>query len=82
MVHAEDTANKASEVLLETTLKVLNDLEREGVMSRYAIGGAMGATFYIEPLLTFDLDIFVILPQSQSGLLTLTPIYDALRTRG
>ena len=82
MVHAEAIANKASEVLLETTLKVLNDLEREGVMSRYAIGGAMGATFYVEPLLTFDLDIFVILPQSQSGLLTLTPIYDALRTRG
>ena len=67
---------------MENTLKVLNVLEREGTISCYAIGGAMGATFYVEPLLTFDLAIFVILPQTPSGLLTLTPIYDALRTRG
>lgn len=42
---------------MERTLQVLNELERDGIMSRYAIGGAMGATFYVEPLLTFDLDI-------------------------
>ena len=28
--------------------------------TRYAIGGAIGATFYVEPLLTFDLDVFVV----------------------
>ena len=67
---------------MKRTLQILNDLERAGVMSRYAIGGAMGATFYVEPLLTFDLDIFLLLPQTFSGLLTLTPLYDALRERG
>jgi len=67
---------------METTLQVLNDLERAGVVSRYAIGGAMGATFYIEPVLTFDLDVFVVLPQTAGGLLTLTPLYEALRARG
>jgi hypothetical protein len=51
-------------------------------MSRYAIGGAMGATFYVEPLLTFDLDIIVLLPQMNSGLLTLAPLYEALRAKG
>ncbi len=40
---------------MKRTLKVLNELEKEGVFSRYAIGGAMAATFYVEPLLTFDL---------------------------
>lgn len=39
------------------TLQILNDLEHDGVLGRYAIGGAMGATFYVEPLLTFDLDM-------------------------
>ena len=39
---------------METTLQVLNDLERAGVVRRYAIGGAMGATFYVEPVLTFS----------------------------
>lgn len=67
---------------MKRTLEILNDLERAGVMSRYAIGGAMGATFYVEPLLTFDLDVFVLLPQSASGLLTLAPLYEALRARG
>jgi len=67
---------------MEQTLKVLNALERDGVLGRYAIGGAMGATFYVEPLLTFDLDVFVLLPQSDSGLITLSPLYEALRERG
>lgn len=67
---------------MERTLQVLNELERTAVVSRYAIGGAMGATFYIEPLLTFDLDIIVLLPETRTGLLTLTPLYDALRAKG
>ncbi len=67
---------------MERTLQVLNDLVRGGVVSRYAIGGAMGATFYVEPVLTFDLDVFVVLPQTRGGLLTLEPLYEALRARG
>ena len=42
---------------MEATLRVLNELERNGVISRYAIGGAVGAIFYTEPFLTYDLDI-------------------------
>jgi len=57
-------------------------MERDGVFTRYAIAGAMTATFYVEPLLTFDLDVFVVLPQTPGGLLTLAPLYDALRARG
>lgn len=67
---------------MKRALAVLNKLERDGIFSRYAIGGAMGATFYVEPLLTFDLDVFILLPPSAGGLLSLTPIYDALRSRG
>jgi hypothetical protein len=67
---------------MEKTLQVLNVLEHDGVLQRYAIGGAMGATFYVEPVLTFDLDIFVILPQTTAGLLTLESLYEALRERG
>ena len=37
---------------MKRTLQVLNELETAGVLSRYAIGGAMGAIFYVEPLLT------------------------------
>lgn len=67
---------------MEATLRILNGLEQEGVISRYAIGGAVGAIFYMEPFLTYDLDVFVLLPQSAGGLLTLGPIYEALKARG
>jgi hypothetical protein len=67
---------------MEATLKVLNELESDGVISRYAIGGAVGAIFYMEPFLTFDLDVFVLLPQTAGGLLTLSPIYEDLKRRG
>lgn len=38
--------------------------------------------YYVEPLLTFDLDIIVLLPKTQGGLLTLAALYEALRTKG
>ena len=68
---------------MKRTLEILNELEKEGVFSRYAIGGAMAAIFYTEPVLTFDLDVFVRLqPKDGGGLISLSPIYEALRRRG
>jgi hypothetical protein len=67
---------------VKRTIEVLNELEKAGVFSRYAIGGAMGAIFYTEPFLTFDLDVFVLLPESTADLVSLAPIYEALRARG
>lgn len=67
---------------MKRTLQVLADLEASGLVSRYAIGGAMAATFYAEPVLTFDLDVFVALPAAESPLLSLSPLYEALRARG
>jgi len=66
---------------MERTLQILNRLERDGVLSRYAIGGAMAAMFYVEPVSTFDLDVFVVLPQ-RGELLTLAPLYETLRAWG
>jgi hypothetical protein len=67
---------------VESTLQILNSLEHEGLLNKYALGGAMAATFYVEPVLTFDLGVFVILPKNPEGLMTLEPLYAALRARG
>ena len=67
---------------MKRTLQVLADLEASGLLSCYAIGGAVAATFYTEPVLTFDLDVFVELPASEGGLVSLSPLYEALRERG
>lgn len=66
---------------MKQALKVLAELVAEGVIEDYAIGGAMGATFYLEPVVTMDLDVFVLF-KDKNSLVPLQPIYDALRKRG
>jgi hypothetical protein len=67
---------------MEKTLAVINQLEKEGLIGRYAIGGAVAATRYIEPVQTYDLDIFVVLPVAPSGLISISPVYAYLAQRG
>jgi hypothetical protein len=67
---------------MEKTFQTLNDLEARGLVTRYAIGGAFGWSFYTEPIVTFDVDVFVFLPNSDSPLVSLSPIYDHLRGLG
>jgi hypothetical protein len=67
---------------MDRALAVINQMERDGVIARYAIGGAIAATRYVEPIQTYDLDIFVMLPALASGLLSITPIYAYLTARG
>jgi len=66
---------------MKLALQTINDLEREGLIGRHAIGGAMALLFHDEPVVTYDLDIFCVLPKT--GLLVnLEPIYAALQARG
>jgi hypothetical protein len=66
---------------MKATLQVINEMQAAGVIGSYAIGGAVGATFYLEPSATLDIDIFVsIKPPPGSALLSLQPIYDYLVT--
>ena len=68
---------------MKTTLEVINQMQAEGVIGQYAIGGAVGATFYLEPVATLDIDVFVSFQKAAgSSLLTLSPIYDYLTARG
>jgi hypothetical protein len=68
---------------VKATLDLINQMEADGVIGKYAIGGAVGATLYLEPAATLDVDIFVSLPADPGGrLLSLAPIYDYLKARG
>jgi hypothetical protein len=42
---------------MKQTLDVINRMEADGIIGRYAIAGAVAAYNYIEPSLTEDLDI-------------------------
>ena len=67
---------------MRETLQVLLQLRSEGRLARFAIGGAIAASFYIEAAATEDLDVFALLRPSASGLLVLTPLYDRLKELG
>jgi len=61
----------------------INGMQGAGIIEKYAIGGAVGATFYLEPSATLDVDIFVSLPAEPGrALLSLTPIYEFMQARG
>ena len=68
---------------MKATLEVINQMQADGVIDQYAIGGAVGATFYLEPVATLDIDVFVSFQKlAGSSLITVSPIYDYLTARG
>jgi hypothetical protein len=76
-------SNPATLLFVKATLDVINQMQTDAVIGNYAIGGAVGATFYLEPVATLDIDVFVSLQGGgDSPLLSLTPIYDYLLARG
>jgi hypothetical protein len=72
----------AGQEAVKATIEAVNQMQADGVIGRYAIGGAVGATFYLEPAATLDVDIFVILPTTGSSVLSLAPLYDYLKAHG
>lgn len=65
------------------TIRVINKMLEAGIIGRYAVGGAVGATFYLEPVRTADVDIFVPIHQEPGRLIvTLDPFSDYLKTHG
>lgn len=67
---------------MKKTLQVINRMRKDGVIGQYAIGGAVGALYYLETTSTVDVDIFVVLPETSGQLLTLSPLYSYLQERG
>jgi hypothetical protein len=68
---------------MKATLQVVNQMQVDGVISSYAIGEAIGATFYLEPTSTFDIDVFISLQNLPgSSLISLEPVYRYLQNRG
>jgi hypothetical protein len=70
-------------VSIVQVISLINQMEADGVVKRYAIGGAVGATFYLEPVSTLDVDIFVgFQQQADQVLVSPRPIFDYLTQRG
>jgi hypothetical protein len=67
---------------MRRTLETLLQLRREGFFERFAIGGAVAAAYFVEAVVTEDLDVFAFLKRGSSGLIDLEPLYERLRQLG
>jgi hypothetical protein len=70
-------------VNIKETIAAINRMQTDGIIDRYAIGGAVAATFYLEPVATVDVDVFVSF-KSKAGQLIASPkpIFEYLLARG
>ena len=59
---------------IQEVIQTINQMQADGIIDAYAIGGAVGATFHLEPVSTLDVDIFVSF-RTES-------VYDYLTARG
>jgi hypothetical protein len=55
---------------------------RDGQIANYAIVGAIGAIFYVEPFATQDIDVLVVLDVGEGGLVAELPGLEYLKSRG
>ena len=62
---------------MKETFKVISAMVEDGVMESYAVGGAIGAMFYVEAFATQDIDIFVLMPEAANSLLVSLDPYAA-----
>lgn len=63
--------------ILGPTLRVINQLETEGIIERPTIGGSIALMYYSQPAKTDDLDMFCYIV-GQGALVSLAPIYKRL----
>jgi len=65
---------------LPEIIDILNDVEKNGIVEDYVIGGATALLYYSTPHLTEDIDVFI--KKKQKGLLfSLTDLYDFLKKK-
>jgi hypothetical protein len=62
---------------------LINQMQADGVIESYAVGGATAAAFYIEAVATVDIDVFVaFIPRPGALLVDPSAVFDYLCERG
>jgi hypothetical protein len=67
---------------MKETFAVLNQMVTDGAIDNYALAGAVGAMFYVEPFSTQDIDVLVVIPEPEGELIAELPAWEYLKARG
>ncbi|MGH7409994.1 MAG: hypothetical protein ACREJ6_02880, partial [Candidatus Methylomirabilis sp.] len=66
---------------MKNVAQLLNEMCAAGVISDYALFGAVAQMRYTEPVATLDVDVLIALPSSE-GLDVLIPVYEFCAGKG
>lgn len=61
---------------MQKTLKIINSLLEIGLINNYAIARGMAQFYYIDPSVTYDLDLIVHIPNEENILNPLSGLYE------
>ena len=61
---------------------MLNQMVADGAIENYALAGAVGAMFYVEPFSTHDIDVLVVIPETEGKLIAELPGWKYLSSHG
>lgn len=67
---------------VNAAIRAFRELQSQGVIRAFALGGASALVFYTEPVLTYDLDFFVILDAPPDQPVSLQPLYEYFTQQG
>ena len=68
---------------MQPIIAAFDALKAKGLIDSYAIGGAVGATFYLEPVATVDVDVFITLAAAAGeAIIDPTPLFRFLTSMG
>ena len=67
---------------MKETFAVLNQMVADGAIENYALAGAVGAMFYVEPFSTHDIDVLIVIPETEGKLIAELPGWKYLSSRG
>lgn len=68
---------------IKEAIAAINQMQADDILERYAIGDAVGATFYLEPVATLDVDVFIAFrPEAGRLIVSPRPIFEYLKARG
>jgi hypothetical protein len=73
--------DEASAIPLADVLRAANDLVSAGLIKDYALGGALAAIYYTEPITTYDADIIFVASDKTSSA-GIPAIYSHLQSKG
>ena len=67
---------------MKKTFAVLNRMVADGAIDNYALAGAVGAMFYVEPFSTRDIGVLMVIPETEGKLIAELPGWKYLSSRG